>query len=246
MVVKSDLKLIKSLHQKKYRSLHKLFLAEGIKINRLLLKRGFEPYIILAVKADEMGEYAARCTQIPQRELRQISSLKNPGDVLGVYRIPESENVDFKSWVVVLDTISDPGNLGTIIRLCDWYGISHLVCSPTTVDCYNPKVLQATMGSIANVNVLYTDIPKFLAEAPVPVYGGVMDGKPVHSLELPASGILLIGNEANGISKEVAAMMDMGVTIAPVGEPAAESLNAAMATAIFLQEIKRPGRAIQK
>ena len=142
-------------------------------------------------------------------------------------------------WVVVLDAVRDPGNLGTIIRLCDWFGIKQLICSIDTVDCYNPKVLQATMGSIARVDLVYTDLLEYLKNTDVPILGAFMDGTSVYQKELPQKGILVMGNEANGISKEVGELVSERVSIPQFGDPSTESLNVATATAILLSEIRR-------
>jgi len=140
---------------------------------------------------------------------------------------------------VALDAVRDPGNLGTIIRLCDWFGIKHLICSEDTVDCYNPKVLQATMGSIARVNMVYTDLEDFLKNTALPVYGAFMDGEVVYDKKLPPGGILVMGNEANGISSSVAKHTTERISIPQFGEATTESLNVATATAILLNEIRR-------
>lgn len=239
MVGKSELKLIKSLHQKKYRTQHKLFIAEGEKINKLLLNQGFKPYGIWGIDPGVFQEFKVEYEVVSEGELKKISALKNPGSVLGVYHIPRPVPVDYVDWIVALDTVSDPGNLGTVIRLCDWFGIRHLVCSRNTVDCFNPKVLQATMGSIARVVVHYLDLREFLELFPGPVYGAVMDGQTATEVNYPSSGILLMGNEAHGISRELAPFISKGITIKSKGSPAAESLNVAMATAILLQEVRR-------
>ncbi|MBT8204306.1 MAG: RNA methyltransferase, partial [Eudoraea sp.] len=159
--------------------------------------------------------------------------------VLGVFEIPKPVEVEFSDWVLALDSIRDPGNLGTIIRLCDWFGIAHLLCSPDTVDAYNPKVLQATMGSIARVNLVYTDLSVILKSAPVPVYGAFMDGDSVYETKLPKNGILVLGNEARGISKDLSAVIGQKLGIPQYGQPTAESLNVATATGILLNEIRR-------
>ena len=178
-------------------------------------------------------------TVIPEAALKQISTLKNPNAVLGVFHIPEAEKIDFNDWIVVLDDVRDPGNLGTIIRLCDWFGIPHLVCSLQTVDCYNPKVLQATMGSISRVNISYTDIVAFLEDNPLETYGTFMVGPSVYNTELPKAGVLIMGNEANGISTKVASMVSQKINIPQFGKKTTESLNVATAAAILLNEIRR-------
>ena len=240
MVVKSDLKLIKSLRQKKYRTLHRLFVAEGEKLNQALLDSGSTPRWLVTTEENPMDAIEAESRYIPIKEMRKISSLKSPAKVLGVYPIPTPASPDFSDWVVVLDDVADPGNLGTIIRLCDWFGIEHLICSPDSVDCYNPKVVQATMGSIARVQVHYQNLQEVLTNSPLPVFGGFMEGNKLADTELPSKGILVMGSEAHGISPELSALILNKLCIEPYGEPVAESLNVAMATAILLQEIRRP------
>ncbi len=239
MVVKSQLKYIKSLQQKKYRSSHKRFVAEGIKTVSELLNSGCKAETLMTTE-ESLSEISGQTTQlISRQQMGVISALKNPSTVLGVFEIPEQVNIAFTDWVLALDSIRDPGNLGTIIRLCDWFGISHLICSQDTVDAYNPKVLQATMGSIARVNLVYTDLPEVLASAPIPVYGAFMDGESVYETELPQKGILVLGNEARGISSEVGKVIRKKIGIPQFGQATAESLNVATATAILLHEIRR-------
>lgn len=242
MVVKNQLKFIKSLQQKKYRNEYGLFVAEGIKTVGTLLGSHYQVENIYTTQADALSFNAAKTELISQKELTQMSGMQHPNTVLAVFHIPKPRPIDYGSWIVALDTIADPGNLGTIIRLCDWFGIESLVCSLNTVDCYNPKVLQATMGSIAGVNIGYTDLTSFCANADVPIYGAFMDGKPVYSEDLTQPGILLMGNEANGISAELEALVTQRISIPKFGGHATESLNVAMATAILLNEIRRGER----
>jgi TrmH family RNA methyltransferase len=239
MVVKSQLKLIKSLTQKKYRQQHKLFVAEGIKMVQELLNSDLKPYKIYATSTEALHVAEGVVELISEEELKKMSTLNTPNKVLGIFYIPSPKPVEYSDWVVALDDVRDPGNLGTIIRLCDWFGIRHLVCSGTTVDGYNPKVLQATMGSIARVNMVYTDLPVFLKNAPLPAFGTFMNGANLYENKLPAKGILVMGNEANGISKEIEAIVQKRISIPQFGAPTAESLNVATATAIVLSELKR-------
>ena len=238
MVTKNQIKLVISLKQKKYRSQHRLFVVEGEKLVDELLKAGLQPYQIfvddrvMAKKFDEAELVAAKT-------LKQMSSLTHPSGVLGVFHIMASRKENTADWTLVLDAVRDPGNLGTIIRLCDWFGIERLVCSKDTVDCYNPKVLQATMGSMARVSVVYADLESFLSETDVPVYGAYMDGEPVYGSKLPEKGILVMGNEANGVSVEVGKFITHKLAIPQFGALTAESLNVATATAILLNEIRR-------
>lgn len=240
MLVKSQLKLIRSLQQKKYRNQNGLFFVEGKKTVEELLASNLKPYkIYCAASAETFNMSPGIYEDVTPSEMKQISCLKNPSGVLAVFFIPEERTIDFSDWIVALDDVRDPGNLGTIIRLCDWYGISDIICSKSTVDCYNPKVLQATMGSIARVHIHYTNLSGFLQDAKTPVYGAFMDGASVYKTELPKKGILVMGNEANGVSKEVNAMISQEISIPQFGNITTESLNVATATAILLNEVRR-------
>ena len=177
---------------------------------------------------------------ISEKELVKISSLKSPNKTLAVFHIPDP--VPLRLYVTgfwLLDGVKDPGNLGTIIRLCDWFGIKHLVCSTDTVDCFNPKVLQATMGSIARVNTVYTNLDVLIEKSDVPVLGAFMEGESVYELNWPSRGMLIMGNEAHGISKKLELMLHKKVSIPQYGKASAESLNVATATAILLNELRR-------
>lgn len=238
MVTKNQIKLVVSLKQKKYRSQHGLFVAEGEKLVKELLQAGMEPFKIF-VDVTWKGSGLGETELVSGTILKQMSSLKQPNGIVGVFHIPKTMKTEVSDWIVALDAVRDPGNLGTIIRLCDWFGIRQLVCSMDTVDCYNPKVLQATMGSIARVNVVYTELTDFLKKAGSPVYGAFMDGEPIYGISLPEKGILVMGNEANGISDKVSACIAERISIPQFGGETTESLNVATATAILLNEIRR-------
>jgi len=239
MIVKNQIKLIRSLHQKKYRNQHGLFFAEGLKIVKELLNSDFEIYAVYATEEEVVDVSEEKLELVSESELKKISALATPNKVLGVFKIPVVKEIDIQDWIVVLDDVRDPGNLGTIIRLCDWFGIRHLVCSSNTVDCYNPKTLQATMGSISRVNIGYTNLPNFLSNANVPIYGAFMEGETVYTAKLPSTGILVMGNEAKGISAEVRAYVSKKISIPQFGKQITESLNVATASAILLNEIRR-------
>jgi TrmH family RNA methyltransferase len=239
MVVKSQIKLIKSLQQKKYRNRYNLFVAEGIKMVQELLNSDIEADQIFVTEELLFTNTTQSVQLISEDELKKISGLANPNKALGVFKIPFPKKINFSDWVLVLDDVRDPGNLGTIIRLCDWFGIQHLICSQNTVDCYNPKTLQATMGSIARITIGYTDIVAFLKTVEVPVYGADMQGSSIYKTEFTDTGILVMGNEAHGLSKEVEALLAKKISIPHYGEKTAESLNVAMATSILLNEIRR-------
>jgi len=238
MLSKSQIKLITSLKQKKYRLQHGLFVVEGVKTIKELLKSDFELDMLYSTEAFNID--AKKEELISEAELNRISFLTTPNKALAIFKIPKPMEVDFDQLIVALDDLRDPGNLGTIIRLCDWFGIKNLVCSQETVDCFNPKVVQATMGSITRVNVTYLDLKEFLKQADVTSYGTFMDGTSVYSTTLSDKGILVLGNEANGISNEIESLISEKLSIPRFGNlQATESLNVATATAIFLSEFKR-------
>ena len=240
MVSKNQIKLITSLQQKKYRQTHQLFMAEGAKIIGELLTSNFV-LENLFVTEDLFGEVSSnKKTRISYDELKKISALATPNNCLGLFQIPTVKNINTTNLIVALDDIRDPGNLGTIIRLCDWFGVEQIICSEQTVDLYNPKVVQATMGSIARVQINYGNIEEFISKTSLPVYGTFMNGKNVYQTVLPKSGILVLGNEANGISPEIEKIIANRIAIPRFGNlQQTESLNVATAAAIFLSEFKR-------
>ncbi|MEP2279447.1 RNA methyltransferase [Maribacter sp.] len=239
MVVKSELKLIKSLQQKKCRNEHGLFVVEGKKTVEEVVNSDMKVYKLFAVDTTTLEVDGIHIEKVTARELNQMSSLKNPNGYLGVFHIPKPTEKITSDWVLVLDGVQDPGNLGTIIRLCDWFGISDIVCSADTVDCYNSKVLQATMGSITRVNIQYIHLDTFLSSMKLPVYGTFMNGDNVNTAELPEKGIMIMGNEGKGVSDAVARLCTDRLAIPQFGGVTTESLNVASATAILLHEIRK-------
>ena len=239
MVGKSQIKYIRSLQQKKYRKATGLFVAEGVKLVDELLKAGFKPQFLYTTHPEILPEQAPSFEVIREADLIRMSGLRSPNKVLAVFPIPEPATITLDAWILALDGVSDPGNLGTIIRLCDWFGIRQIVCSEETADCYNPKVLQATMGSIARVNVVYTPLVPLLRSAGLPLYGAYMEGEKVYGVSWPEKGILVMGNEAHGISEGVGELIQTRVSIPQYGEDTAESLNVATATAVLLNELRR-------
>lgn len=239
MASKKWLSLVKGLHQKKYRNQHQLFFMEGVKAVGELVAAGFIPEKIFVTPNLESKFPLPQTELISEQELKKISALQHPNGVLGVFQMPQRALAMEMDWAVALDDVRDPGNLGTIIRLCDWFGVKHIICSKTTVDCFNPKVLQATMGSIARVNLVYVDLEPFLQHLNLPVYGATMDGVVVYQTQLPTKGILLLGNEAKGISEELVQGLHQKIAIPQFGRETAESLNVAMAAGILLSEIRR-------
>ena len=240
MVSKNQIKLITSLQQKKYRKQEQLFFVEGVKGVQELLDSNFELHELFTTKSDFMAIDTSKVHTITESELRKISVLTTPNSCLAVFRIPKAIAYEQKGLIIALDDVRDPGNLGTIIRLCDWFGVKTLFCSEESVDVYNPKVVQATMGSISRVNVVYGNLEQFLTDAKLPIFGTFMDGASIYKEKLPTEGIVVMGNEANGISKPIENLVSKRITIPRFGElQATESLNVATATAIILSEFKR-------
>ncbi|MBZ9728405.1 RNA methyltransferase [Salegentibacter sp. JZCK2] len=239
MVSKSQIKLITSLAQKKYRYTHGLFVAEGFKTISELVNSNFKLNRLFSLEAD-FGIKPDEFQKIDERELKKISFLKTPQAALALFEIPRENIVQDESLILALDGVRDPGNLGTIIRLCDWFGIKNLVCSQDSVDCFNPKVVQATMGSLARVNVSYCDLKTYLENSRLPVYGAFMEGENIYKSKTEENSILVMGNEANGVSAEIEALIQKKISIPRFGDlKETESLNVATATAILLSEFKR-------
>lgn len=241
MLSKSQIKTITSLKQKKYRLQQGLFVAEGVKTINELLASQFslqQLYTTNSFKIDANLE-----TVVSKNELKKISFLKTPNTALAIFKIPEPKAINTNQLLVALDNVRDPGNLGTIIRLCDWFGITDLVCNIETVDCYNPKVVQATMGSITRVNVSYLNLTDFLKTTHMPIFGAFMEGDNIYKSQLPNKGILVLGNEANGISREIEQVITTKISIPRFGQlQSTESLNVATAAAILLSEFRRSER----
>ncbi len=239
MLTKNQIKLIASLSQKKFRNQHRLFVVEGKKGVEEFLNSTFELHHLFSI-SDDFNIENNQFSLIKEAELKKISSLTTPNVALAIFKIPKIGTFDHSKLILALDDVRDPGNLGTIIRLCDWFGIEHLVCSEATVDCYNPKVVQATMGSLTRVSVHYLDLETFLETATVPKFGAFMDGSNIYNHILPTNGVLVMGNEANGISPKIEALIDKKISIPRFGNlQNTESLNVATATAILLSEFSR-------
>jgi len=242
MVSRSQLKYIQSLGQKKYRDEAGVFVAEGPKlVKELIQSKNVELVQIFA-----LNEWVERnvdlltsvtVATISETELERISQLKTPNNVLAIAKKFEANEPGIKERVsLVLDTIQDPGNLGTIIRIADWFGISQIICSDDCADMYNSKVVQATMGSIARVNVFYTDLAVWLKlRSDVRIYAAMLDGKDVTKMSAIREGLIIIGNESVGIDQELLQFANEKVSIPRKGS--AESLNAAVATGIILSHL---------
>lgn len=249
---KNKLKLVRALRQKKQRDAEGAFLAEGHKVVGDLAQR--YACRLLAATPDYLAAHTLPAglpapDVVSDRELGQASALTTPHGVLAVFDKPAATPSVAPlpvagALVLALDGVQDPGNLGTIIRLADWFGIERVVCSPDTADAFAPKVVQATMGALARVDVCYTPLPEWLAAAVAAgtaVYGTFMDGEDLYRAPLSGSGVIVMGNEGNGISSAVAAAVGHRLHIPsfPPGRPTVESLNVAMATAITLAEFRR-------
>ena len=240
MVSKSQIKLIKSLSKKKHRLREKLFIVEGIKGVKEFLRSDFELYALFGScnleEVNELDFFEANST-----DLARISSLTTAPDYLAVFRMREDLPIAENGLKVVLDGVRDPGNLGTIIRLCDWFGITDLICSRDTVDCFNSKVVQASMGSLSRVNIVYTDLHEFISKKQsFPIYGTLLEGADIYQSALDSESFVIFGNEANGISSEIQKLVKQKISIPQYGkEQNTESLNVATATAITLAEFRR-------
>ena len=240
MLSKNQIKLITSLQQKKQRFTNQLFFAEGIKVIQELVESNFELVHLYTTQNDFEEVSQDKKTLISENELKKISALATQNSCLAVFRIPIEKKIIESGLILALDCIRDPGNLGTILRLCDWFGIDQIVCSKDAVDIYNPKVVQATMGSIARVNVNYIDLENFIGQTQLPVFGTFMQGSTIYKTDLPQEGIIVMGNEANGISSELEKLIKNRLTIPRFGSlQKTESLNVATATAIVLSEFRR-------
>lgn len=245
MLSKAKIKLVQSLKDKKQRQIHGLFVVEGNKIIAEMLHSKIRLKTLFAttqwIRANQ--EHIASETEVIEvntEELQSLAFSKTPQDVLGL-AFPESTSITLPlspdQLILALDTIQDPGNMGTIIRLADWYGIRQIICSPGCADLYNPKVIQASMGSFLRVNVHIADLKEWLESNPdLPVYGALMQGESIYTADI-RYGILLIGNEGKGIQSALLPFISKPVTIPRVGK--AESLNAAIATAILLDNRAR-------
>lgn len=238
MLSKNQVKLIQKLHHKKYRNELNLFIVEGKKSINEFLQAGYNPQLLIATEAFTTNVPQHLITPVSKDELRKVSTLQNPDEGLAVFQQPKHKGILQEGVIVALDNVQDPGNLGTIIRLCDWFGVETLLCNTQTVDCYNPKVVQASMGSLTRVAVHYLDLAAFLTTTTLPVYTMDLEGENLYTATFPKDCILILGNEANGISAEVRALSNEVITIPRFSKhQRTESLNVAMAGAIILSEV---------
>lgn len=240
MLSKNELKYIQSLCQKKQRTAERLFMVEGVKLVNELIEAGYPVKNIYATEDWVASREDLPVTRISTQELEKISLLQTPNQVLAVVhqQEPAGEPQLEGKLTLMLDGIQDPGNLGTIIRIADWFGIDQVIAGEDTVEIYNPKVIQSTMGSFMRVKVWYRDLVTVLQKKQVPVYGALLNGVSMYQTPQPAEGLLLIGNESKGIREPLWPWIDHKITIPRMGQ--AESLNAAVATGILLSQLVKP------
>ena len=245
MITKNQIKYINSLQQKKFRLEHQSFVVEGAKSVIELLKSNFEIELLFVTKLFFEENQALLHNRLLQPEFVEANELEKAGSfisnnaALAVVKTKENVEllVDDKEFALILDDIRDPGNLGTIIRIADWYGVTKIICSTSTVDVYNPKVINSTMGSFTRINLYYTDLQDFIKNKKNNIYGTLLDGDNIHRTVFTDSGYIVIGNEANGISVEITKLITHKITIPRFG--GAESLNAGIATAVVLDNVFR-------
>jgi RNA methyltransferase, TrmH family len=237
---KNKIKWIRSFHQKKFRDEFDLFLVEGDKMVQEAID--LHPKLIACLCYTESSSLSIPETLsdlsyiCSDNDLKSISCLKTPNKSLILLK-KFSQDIQQASFYLVLDQIQDPGNLGTIIRIADWYGIQQIICSHSTVDVYNPKVVQATMGGIFRIAVQYCDLDQFIPQTQLPVYGALLEGVNIYEQTLKPEGILIVGNEGNGISPSIQQLITNPITIPRFGQ--AESLNVSIATGILISEFFR-------
>lgn len=250
MISKNKIKQISALSRKKNRDLEGLFIAEGAKTISEFFRNGYKAEYLVCL---ESSPYTATVTHTEMitstpEEMKKISLFAHPAQEIAVFQKPVKpkylHHPGINDLVVALDGIQDPGNLGTIIRLCSWFGISNLLCSSDTADCFGPKAVQASMGALAQVNVHYLDLVEALGKSKqkgIPVFGTFLEGENIYRSSLPKNGIIILGNEGHGIRPELAKIVSEKIHIPsfPPGQPAVESLNVSMAASILISEFRR-------
>jgi TrmH family RNA methyltransferase len=245
MLSKSQISFLKSLQQKKNRKTHGLFLVEGIKSVAEFINSDHQIETIyhtpaLGAKLLNLSR-KINIQETSANNLEKFSSLTTAPDVIALVKIPADTHLQTpklqQSFSLVLDSIQDPGNLGTIIRTADWFGIKNIICSEDTVDAYNPKVVQATMGSLAHINLYYLNLSHFIKQCNIPVFGALLAGNNIYSTDFGDEGLIILGNEGNGITPEIQQLVQKKITIPQAGN--AESLNVAIAAAVFCSEVCR-------
>lgn len=235
-----NFKEIKKLYQKKYRIKNGLFIVEGKKSVATFLHSTFELELLLTTESNRFEKEQHHQKIISEKNLEKITHLEKNEGVLAIFKIPKT---DFKppknALILALDNVKDPGNLGTIIRICHWFGIENIMCNKTTVDAYNPKVVQASMGSLAYVKIHYTNLTTFLKNTEIPIFGATIDGASIYKTPFKKEGIILMGSESHGISKSLKSLCNKTITVPNFSiEKSCESLNVAIATGIILSQIK--------
>ncbi|MGQ1787998.1 TrmH family RNA methyltransferase [Saccharicrinis sp. GN24d3] len=250
MISQNKIKLVNSLNKKKYRDINQLFIAEGEKLVMDLIQgqvQVFELFVREGWTGITQLPPEINCTETTEQYLKKITQLKTPPPIIAICKIPQTE-INSYTWkdklTIALDDIQDPGNLGTIIRLADWFGIENIVCSQNTADAYNPKVVQATMGAVARVQVYYTNLEEFLEKQlknHIPVYGTFLDGENIYQQDLSENGIIVMGNEGKGISSAIESLVSKKLLIPTFSKnkDQSESLNVSTATGIILSEFRR-------
>ena len=238
MLSKRDIKLIKSLRLKKHRLTNKLFVVEGKKSISEFIKSNFSLFKLFSID-QQYFNLESKSTQITESDLKRISFLTNPDDHLAIFRIPEKKIIDESKLLLGLDGINDPGNLGNIIRTCDWYNITDIICSNDSVDCFNPKVVQSAMGSLSRVNITYLDLKKYLSSKSFNKIGTFLNGESIFETKINFDkGILVFGNEANGISSKVENELKQKITIPRNNSNNyPESLNLSNSVGIILSQL---------
>lgn len=238
-ISKNEIKLINRLKIKKYRQQHQLFIVEGKKSVDEFINSNYQLHRLFTT-SPETYDSMPNMTSILEGEMSKISQLSSPSSVLALFEIPQKEEIKNKGLLVALDDVNDPGNLGTIIRLCDWFGADQLICSPNTADCYHPKTVMASMGSLSRLSVVYKDLMEVISATQLPVYATALQGDNIYTTSLNKEAIVIFGNEANGISDKLLRISNKRISI-PQSKKMhqVESMNVANAAAITLSELKR-------
>ena len=239
MLSKNEIKLIKSLKYKKQRYLNKMFVVEGKKSIYEFINSKFVLHKLFSIDISEFS--VNNVVRLSKSELEKISFLSNPNDHLAIFKIPNEKPLNKNNLLVGLESINDPGNLGTIIRTCEWFGVEDIVCSLDSVDCYNPKVVQSAMGSLSRVNITYLDLENFLNSESLNRFGTFINGESVYEKKISTdNGIVVFGNEANGISSNLRSLIDVELTIPRFNNKSyPESLNLSNSLGIILSEFSR-------
>ena len=239
MLSKNEIKLIKSLKYKKQRYSNKMFVVEGKKSIYEFINSKFVLHKLFSIDISEFS--VNNVVRLSKSELEKISFLSNPNDHLAIFKIPNEKPVNKNNLLVGLESINDPGNLGTIIRTCEWFGVEDIVCSLDSVDCYNPKVVQSAMGSLSRVNITYLDLENFLNSESLNRFGTFINGESVYEKKISTdNGIVVFGNEANGISSNLRSLIDVELTIPRFNNKSyPESLNLSNSLGIILSEFSR-------